>query len=87
MKNLESRKPRSLEVAAFLVKDIPGKTPAVHHATLVLMCPMLLLLDMAWTLQSAIVICPILGYLNPRCIANCQRKTVAANATARSIFS
>lgn len=30
MKNLESRKPRSLEVAAFLVKDIPGKTPAVH---------------------------------------------------------
>lgn len=29
MKNLESRKPRSLEVAAFLVKDIPGKVPAV----------------------------------------------------------
>ena len=29
MRNLAARKPRSLEVAAFLVKDIPGKTPAV----------------------------------------------------------
>ena len=29
MRNLAARKPKSLEVAAFLVKDIPGKTPAV----------------------------------------------------------
>lgn len=29
MKNLESRHPRSIEIAAFTVKDIPGKTPAV----------------------------------------------------------
>lgn len=29
MNNLRSRKPRSLEIAAFLVKDVPGKTPAV----------------------------------------------------------
>ena len=71
----------------FSLRTFPVRLRLCIHATLVLMCPMLLLLDMAWTLQSAIVICPILGYLNPRCIANCQRKTVAANATARSIFS
>lgn len=29
MANLSSRKPASLEVAAFLVKDIPGNTPAI----------------------------------------------------------
>ncbi|MFZ2757375.1 MAG: hypoxanthine phosphoribosyltransferase [Atopobiaceae bacterium] len=29
MKNLQSRKPASLHVAAFLVKDIPGKHPAI----------------------------------------------------------
>jgi hypoxanthine phosphoribosyltransferase len=29
MRNLASRGPKSLTVAAFLVKDIPGKTPAV----------------------------------------------------------
>ena len=29
MKNLQSRKPASLHVAAFLVKDIPGKRPAI----------------------------------------------------------
>lgn len=29
VKNLESRHPRSVEIAAFTVKDIPGKKPAV----------------------------------------------------------
>ena len=29
MRNLSARGPKSIEVAAFLVKDIPGKTPAV----------------------------------------------------------
>lgn len=29
VKNLESRHPRSVEIAAFTVKDIPGKQPAV----------------------------------------------------------
>lgn len=29
MKNLESRHPKSIEIAAFTVKDIPGKEPAV----------------------------------------------------------
>lgn len=30
IKNLESRGPRSIEVAAFLVKDVPGRKPAVR---------------------------------------------------------
>ena len=59
---LQSRNPASIEIAAFLVKDIEGKRPAIDPRYVGTHVPDKFVVGTAWTMQSATATCHLLAF-------------------------